>query len=126
MRNIVFVSNECETKGTSLLQAQQQSAGFAQTNKPINLNFFCHRPKPDEAAETSWRKRLAPYYVELGLDPSAPIIPPPLRRPFDADMCDVVIELKAEIVSFLFGLPEAGNLMRRFPKFSKYGGRRMI
>jgi hypothetical protein len=26
----------------------------AQTNKPINLNFFCHRPKPDEAAETSW------------------------------------------------------------------------
>jgi nitronate monooxygenase len=31
----------------------------AQTNKPIDLNFFCHRPKPDEAAETSWRKRLA-------------------------------------------------------------------
>jgi nitronate monooxygenase len=84
----------------------------AQTNKPINLNFFCHRPKPDEAADTAWRKRLAPYYVELGLDPTAPITPPPLRRPFDADMCDVVVELKPEIVSFLFGLPEAALIKK--------------
>jgi hypothetical protein len=29
MRNIVFVSNECETGGTSLLKAQQQSAGLS-------------------------------------------------------------------------------------------------
>jgi len=79
----------------------------AQTKKPLNLNFFCHRPKPDEAAQSAWSKRLAPYYVELGLNPDAPIATPPLRRPFDAEMCDAVVELKPEIVSFLFGLPEA-------------------
>jgi nitronate monooxygenase len=94
-----------------LLTPQQVRDEFAKirarTTRPINLNFFCHRLKPDEAAETVWRKRLAPYYVELGLDPAAPITPPPLRRPFDADMCDAVVELKPEIVSFLFGLPEA-------------------
>jgi len=94
-------------------QVREEAAKIrSQTHKPINLNFFCHRPKPDEAAESAWRKRLAPYYVGLGLDPNAPITAPPLRRPFDAEMCDAVVELKPEIVSFLFGLPEA-SLVRR-------------
>ena len=88
-------------------QVREETAKIrAQAPKPINLNFFCHRPKPDEAAETAWHKRLAPYYLELGLDPNAPLPTPPLRRPFDAEMCDAVVELKPEIVSFLFGLPE--------------------
>jgi nitronate monooxygenase len=34
----------------------------AQTDRPINLNFFCHAPpKPDPAAEERWRKLLEPY-----------------------------------------------------------------
>jgi len=94
-------------------QVREEAAKIrTQTRKPINLNFFCHRPKPDEAVESAWRKRLAPYYVELGLDPNAPITAPPLRRPFDAEMCDAVVELKPEIVSFLFGLPEASLVKR--------------
>lgn len=84
----------------------------SQTHKPMNLNFFCHQPKPNEAADIAWRKRLASYYLELGLDPNAPVSTPPVRRPFDADMCDVVVELKPEIVSFLFGLPEASLVKR--------------
>jgi nitronate monooxygenase len=79
---------------------------------PINLNFFCHKPvDADLAREEVWRQRLAPYYRELGLDPAAPINAAN-RAPFDAAFCDVVEELKPEIVSFHFGLPEAGLLKR--------------
>jgi nitronate monooxygenase len=79
---------------------------------PVNLNFFCHKPvEADPAREAIWRQRLAPYYRELGLDPAAPINAAN-RAPFDADFCAVVEQLKPEIVSFHFGLPEAGLLER--------------
>src|SRR6202035_2028435 len=61
--------------------------------------------------EAGWRQRLAPYYKELGLDPAAPVNAAN-RAPFDGAMCDLVEELKPEIVSFHFGLPEAALLKR--------------
>jgi len=79
---------------------------------PINLNFFCHNAvDADAGREAIWRQRLAPYYRELGLDPAAPINVAN-RAPFDAAFCEVVEELKPEIVSFHFGLPEASLLKR--------------
>jgi nitronate monooxygenase len=40
---------------------------------PVNLNFFCHTPvDADPAREAGWKRRLAPYYAELGIDPAAP------------------------------------------------------
>src|SRR5262245_17176168 len=52
------------------------------TRKPINLNFFCHRPAAiDPAREAAWRERLAPYYRELGVDPAVPV-PSVNRVPF--------------------------------------------
>ena len=42
------------------------------TSAPFNVNFFCHaEPTPDPAIEARWRERLAPYYAEAGVDPSA-------------------------------------------------------
>src|SRR3954464_12377769 len=39
------------------------------TAKPFNVNFFCHpTPAPDPARETAWRRRLRPYYDQLGVD----------------------------------------------------------
>jgi nitronate monooxygenase len=77
----------------------------AKSAKPINLNFFCHAtPQRDEALESAWRRRLAPYYVDLGIDP--PAAPTRVLMPFGAEMCDTVIELKPDVVSFHFGLPE--------------------
>ena len=77
----------------------------ARTSKPLNLNFFCHTPPElSNAREAAWRERLAPYYRERGIDPAAPV-PNTNRRPFDAAFCDVVLELKPEVVSFHFGLP---------------------
>jgi nitronate monooxygenase len=77
----------------------------ARTPKPINLNFFCHAsPQRDEAIQSAWRQRLAPYYAELGVD--LPASPTRTLEPFGPEMCDVVIELKPEVVSFHFGLPD--------------------
>jgi nitronate monooxygenase len=79
---------------------------------PVNMNFFCHMPvEADAASEAGWRKRLGAYYQEYGLDPSAPVNAAN-RAPFDAAMCAVVEELKPEVVSFHFGLPEPALLKR--------------
>src|ERR1700744_1115932 len=79
---------------------------------PINMNFFCHRAvEADPHHEAGWKKRLGPYYEELGLDPAAPVNAAN-RAPFDAAMCAVVEELKPEVVSFHFGLPEPALLAR--------------
>ncbi len=84
----------------------------ARTSKPVNVNFFCHTPPvPNNAREAAWRDRLKPYYAELAIDPAAPI-PSSNRAPFDAAFCAVVEELRPEVVSFHFGLPEAA-LMKR-------------
>lgn len=96
----------------ALLSAEQVRAQAAEVRAaakgPLNLNFFCHTlpPPPDERA---WRALLAPYYAEEGV---APGDPPPLRRPFDAAMCALVEEVRPEVVSFHFGLPEPALLAR--------------
>lgn len=79
---------------------------------PVNMNFFCHTPvEADPARETVWRKRLAAYYRELGLDPEA-TINSANRAPFSAQACELVEELKPEVVSFHFGLPDKSLLQR--------------
>jgi nitronate monooxygenase len=82
------------------------------TAKPINLNFFCHGPPvPDAAREAKWRKRLEPFYREVGLDPDGPV-PVSNRAPFDDTLCALVEEFRPEVVSFHFGLPERRLLDR--------------
>jgi len=79
---------------------------------PINLNFFCHTPvAADPAREAGWKKHLEGYHAELGLDPGAPVSAAN-RAPFDAAMCAAVEELKPEVVSFHFGLPDQALLKR--------------
>jgi nitronate monooxygenase len=79
---------------------------------PVNMNFFCHKVvDADPQREAGWKKRLAPYYRELGLDPAAPVNAAN-RAPFNAAMCALVEELKPEVVSFHFGLPDQALLKR--------------
>jgi nitronate monooxygenase len=83
----------------------------AGTSRPYNVNFFCHRqPPPDAAREERWKKALAPYYAELGVEPSAG--PGPARMPFSAQAADVLAEFKPAVVSFHFGLPGADLVAR--------------
>jgi nitronate monooxygenase len=82
------------------------------TSRPINLNFFCHTPpEPNPAREAAWKRRLEPYYRELGLDPDAPVTAAS-RAPFSDVHCELVEELKPAVASFHFGLPE-GRLLAR-------------
>ena len=84
----------------------------AHTDRPINLNFFCHRPPTlNNAREARWRDTLKPYYRELGIDPAAPV-PSSNRTAFDSAMCEVVEETEPAVVSFHFGLPEPSLLQR--------------
>jgi nitronate monooxygenase len=79
---------------------------------PVNMNFFCHQPvDADAGSEEQWKERLAAYYKEHGVDPAAPVNVPN-RAPFDAAMSELVEELKPEIVSFHFGLPNKSLLAR--------------
>ena len=56
----------------------------AQTTKPFNVNFFCHRPpQADTDREATWRAALAPYFAEFGIDAGA-IPAGPSRAPFSA------------------------------------------
>lgn len=77
----------------------------ARTDRPFNLNVFCHVPEPpDPAREAAWRARLAPFYAEFGLDAAAPIAMAN-RAPFDEAMLAILSEVRPPVVSFHFGLP---------------------
>ena len=89
-----------ETLRTELQIAQQG------TGRSINVNFFCHEPPiVDAASEAAWRRRLAPYYKELGLSEEA-AAGGPAWAPFGAASCEVLLEYKPRIASFHFGLPD--------------------
>jgi nitronate monooxygenase len=82
------------------------------TRRPINVNFFCHRPPtPDAAREAAWRAALAPYFAEFGLDAAA-VPAGPGRTPFDATAAELVEAFRPAVVSFHFGLPEPALLAR--------------
>jgi nitronate monooxygenase len=104
----------------SLASAQLNVEGLRQalheiraaTQAPVNVNFFSHvSPAEDLASQMRWRALLAPYFIEAGLDPAAPIAAAG-RAPFDSSFCEVVEELKPEVVSFHFGLPEKSLVQR--------------
>jgi len=84
----------------------------AQTNKPFNVNFFCHTPpQPDAAREAAWRAALAPHFREFGIDP-ATIPAGPGRAPFSDAAADILEAFRPAVVSFHFGLPSAALLAR--------------
>lgn len=84
----------------------------AHTDKPFNVNFFCHQPLAvDEPRAREWKSLLEPYYRELGVDFDAPT-PVSNRAPFDAAACEVLEEFRPKVVSFHFGLPEKSLLDR--------------
>ena len=84
----------------------------AHSNKPYNVNFFCHAaPLVSAEREATWRAALVPYYREFGID-VASIPNGPGRTPFSAEFADVLQEFKPPVVSFHFGLPSPELLVR--------------
>lgn len=101
----------CAMLGLDALRAELATIK-AKTDKPFNVNFFCHQPPaPDAGKEAAWRAALAPYYREFGID--ADSIPAgPGRAPFSAEAADLLEEFEPAVVSFHFGLPSADLLAR--------------
>ena len=86
---------------------QELTALRALTERPFNVNFFCHQqPEPDAAREQAWRTALQPYFAELGLDASA-VPGGPGRLPFSAEVAQALAPFRPAVVSFHFGLPAA-------------------
>ncbi|WP_421953491.1 NAD(P)H-dependent flavin oxidoreductase [Polaromonas sp.] len=101
----------CAMLGLQALQGELEVIS-TQTSKPYNVNFFCHEPPVVSAErEATWRKALAPYYAELGLDAAA-VQPGAGRSPFSHEAADVLQAFKPAVVSFHFGLPSADLLAR--------------
>ena len=90
---------------------QELAAIRAGTDRPVNVNFFCHLPPvPDPARDAAWRAMLAPYRAELGV-PDGPD-GGAARLPFGPEAADVLEEFRPEVVSFHFGLPSPELLER--------------
>ncbi len=84
----------------------------AATDRPYNVNFFCHKPpEPDREREDAWRAALAQYYEEYGIDAGS-ISSGPGRGPFTHAAADVLEEFKPAMISFHFGLPSEDLIAR--------------
>jgi nitronate monooxygenase len=84
----------------------------SRTQRPYNVNFFCHKPpEPSPDREAAWREALAPYYREFGIDP-ATIPAGPGRMPFTEEAAEVLAAFKPAVVSFHFGLPAPALVQR--------------
>lgn len=94
----------CAMLGADALRAQL-AAIKARTDRPYNVNFFCHAiPVPDPVRDAAWRALLEPHYRSLDIDPEQ-IPATPARLPFDAQTAELLEEFKPPVVSFHFGLP---------------------
>jgi nitronate monooxygenase len=78
----------------------------AKTNRPVNVNVFCHQsPQADPSREAAWVARLAPHFARFRASP-----PQRLREIYrsfvdDDAMLAVLLEERPRVVSFHFGLP---------------------
>ena len=82
----------------------------AATDRPYNVNFFCHTPPvPDTARQAAWLDALAPCYAALGLSRDG-VAAGPGRVPFNAEALQVLQAFRPPVVSFHFGLPDAALL----------------
>jgi len=91
---------------------QELAAIQARTNRPYNVNFFCHvPPERDAEREAAWRAKLAPYYRELCVEASASVAGGG-REPFGPEAADVLEDFRPAVVSLHFGLPAPELLAR--------------
>ena len=104
-------SQPCAMLGTDQIRSEL-AAITSSSSKPYNVNFFVHQqPVPDPVRENAWRRVLAPYFAEYGIDPES-IQAAPQRLPFNDAAADVLEEFRPLVVSFHFGLP-SNSLMKR-------------
>jgi nitronate monooxygenase len=90
--------------------AQQLADLQAATDKPFNVNVFCHQPPtPDLERDSQWLAYLRPFFRTLGSEPPtslSEVYPSFLQH--DA-LLHVLVAARPKVVSFHFGLPTAAQ-----------------
>ncbi|URQ87058.1 nitronate monooxygenase [Pseudoalteromonas sp. SCSIO 43088] len=104
----------CEAGGLgslpcAMLSAEQLASELdyisQHTDKPYNLNFFCHQtPDYTLAQQTAWHNVLEPYFDEFAVDASQ-FTRNASRQPINQQVIDLIAPYKPAVVSFHFGLP---------------------
>jgi nitronate monooxygenase len=89
------------------------------TDKPFNVNFFCHEsPQVSAQQQRDWQQSLSVYFEELGIEmPHTPGAN--LREPFGEAAMTVLEHFRPAVVSFHFGLPER----RQIDQIRRWGTR---
>ena len=83
----------------------------ALTDKPFNINVFCHRPATaNQAVERQWLNWLAPRFEQFGAVPPASLSEIYTSFVADPAMLEVFLEEKPAVVSFHFGLPSSETI----------------
>lgn len=83
------------------------------TDKPFNVNVFCHKPAlANTQRESAWLSRLAPEFVKFGAQPPTKL--QEIYKSFVEDdaMLDLFLETRPTVVSFHFGLPSQMKIDR--------------
>lgn len=78
----------------------------ALTDKPFNVNFFCHQPgAADAERDSAWLRYLHPFFAEFGAEAPARLdnIYPSFLA--NTDRLDLLLALRPAVVSFIFGVP---------------------
>jgi nitronate monooxygenase len=83
----------------------------SRTDRPFNVNFFCHAPAvADPAKEAAWLALLGPHFSRFGAKP-----PVSLREIYtsfvvDNEMLAMLLAERPPVVSFHFGLPSSDRI----------------
>jgi nitronate monooxygenase len=99
--------------GAADVAATRQMIGEvrALTARPFNLNLFCHRRPPRDAArESRWLEALGPRFRSFGAAPPARL--DEVYRSFldDEEMLALLLEERPPVVSFHFGAPARATI----------------
>jgi nitronate monooxygenase len=85
----------------------------AATDRPFNVNVFCHAPAVrDDAVERAWIDALKPTFAKYGAKPPAALSEIYGTFLNDDAKLEVLVEERPAVVSFHFGLPDAGRIRR--------------
>ncbi|UOQ69644.1 NAD(P)H-dependent flavin oxidoreductase [Hymenobacter volaticus] len=91
--------------------AQQLAELATATNRPFNVNVFCHQPSPaDPAHDAQWLAYLRPFFADLHSTP-----PTQLQEIYSSfrtndALLAVLVQAQPRVISFHFGLPTAPQL----------------
>lgn len=89
-------------------QAQVQIQALkAATDKPFNVNFFCHQPaQPSPALEKKWLTLLEPFFTEFSTSPPTQLVVSYQTAFHNPELIAMLCAERPAVVSFHFGLPE--------------------